>query len=135
MVVPPGGNCNVTCSIYSNSKYLFLEPKTAPKPQPIGNIALIILLTTCTSCILFLLWRRAEAFRAAISHQLKTITRSEGQIRLSQDDGPPAHEFLEDDESTDNAFELDTGDVGPLPERQLVPAQTYLDPDRNSKKS
>ncbi|KAJ3756638.1 hypothetical protein F5880DRAFT_1453587, partial [Lentinula raphanica] len=90
------------------------EPKTSPKPQPIGNITLMVLLTTCTCCALFILWRRAEAFRAVISHQLKTITRSEGQIRLSQDDGPPAHEFLEDDESTEDALELETGDVGPL---------------------
>lgn len=53
--------------------------------------------------------------------RLKTITRSEGQIRLSQDDGPPAHEFLEDDESTEDALELDAGDVGRLPERRPTP--------------
>ncbi|KAJ3841007.1 hypothetical protein EV361DRAFT_843267 [Lentinula raphanica] len=103
MIIPPG------------------EPKTSPKPQPIGNITLMVLLTTCTCCALFILWRRAEAFRAVISHQLKTITRSEGQIRLSQDDGPPAHEFLEDDESTEDALELETGDVGPLPNRPSIP--------------
>ncbi|KAJ3742843.1 hypothetical protein DFH05DRAFT_1400430, partial [Lentinula detonsa] len=97
------------------------EPKTSPKPQPIGSITLIILLTTCTCCALFILWRRAEAFRAVVSHQLKTITRYEGQIRLSQDDGPPAHEFLEDDESTDDALELNAGDVGTLSELQSTP--------------
>ncbi|KIK66279.1 hypothetical protein GYMLUDRAFT_103482, partial [Collybiopsis luxurians FD-317 M1] len=73
-------------------------PKESPKPQPIGNYTLIILLTTATCCVLFILWRRADAFRAAISHQLKTITRSEGQIRLSTDDGPPSREFIEDDD-------------------------------------
>ncbi|KAE9396235.1 hypothetical protein BT96DRAFT_922288 [Gymnopus androsaceus JB14] len=95
------------------------EPKTSPKPQPIGSIPLIILFTTCTCCVLFLLWRRADAFRAAISHQLKTITRSNGQIRLSEDDGPPSHEFLEDD--GEDALELDTDDVRAL-SRQSSPS-------------
>jgi hypothetical protein len=34
--------------------------------------------------------------------RLKTWTRSEGQIRLSEDDGPPAREFLEDDYDEDH---------------------------------
>ncbi|KAF5381527.1 hypothetical protein D9757_008169 [Collybiopsis confluens] len=90
------------------------EPKVSPKPQPLGNYALIVLLTTVTCCALFILWRRADALRAVISHQLKTITRSEGQIRLSSDDGPPAHDFIEDDE--DDALELEAEDNRRLPQ-------------------
>ncbi|KAJ7630104.1 hypothetical protein DFH06DRAFT_940793, partial [Mycena polygramma] len=81
------------------------EPKESPKPQPMGgNMPMIFLFTTCTLCFLFILWRRASALRSVISHQLKTITHpgSEGAIRLSEDDGPPAREFLEDDYDDDN---------------------------------
>ncbi|KAJ6463554.1 hypothetical protein C8R45DRAFT_841307, partial [Mycena sanguinolenta] len=82
------------------------EPKESPKPQPMGgNMPMIFLLTTCTLCLLFILWRRASVLRSVISHQLKTINdarRGEGAIRLSEDDGPPAREFLEDDYDDDN---------------------------------
>jgi len=37
-----------------------------------------------------------------ISTRLKTFTQREGDIRLSEDDGPPAREFLEDDDDDDN---------------------------------
>jgi hypothetical protein len=84
---------------------------------------MIFLFTTCTLCFLFILWRRADALRSVIAHRcaaiilycfwiiypfsydrLKTIThpRAEGAIRLSEDDGPPAREFLEDDYDDDN---------------------------------
>ncbi|KAK7045405.1 hypothetical protein VNI00_007658 [Paramarasmius palmivorus] len=94
------------------------EPKTSPKPQPIGSMPLIVLFTTCTMCALFILWRRADALRTVISHQLKTIRRPEGRIRLSEDDGPPAHEFLQDDDGDEDAVELeDDIDDEPLSER------------------
>ncbi|THV03527.1 hypothetical protein K435DRAFT_851830 [Dendrothele bispora CBS 962.96] len=92
------------------------EPKVSPKPEPIGNMPWVFLLTTCILCLLFILWRRADSLRSVISHQLKTITRRDGRIRLSEDDGPPAHEFLED-EHIDDALELGDGDVQNLPER------------------
>lgn len=38
----------------------------------------------------------------SISTRLKTFTQREGNIRLSEDDGPPAREFLEDDYDDDN---------------------------------
>ena len=45
------------------------------------------------------------------THSLKTITnRNDGRIRLSEDDGPPAHEFLEDDYDGDNAHLNDSDD-------------------------
>ncbi|KAG6889679.1 hypothetical protein C0995_015427 [Termitomyces sp. Mi166 len=49
-------------------------------------------------CILFIIWRRADSFRRVVAHQLRTlpIPQSEGRIRLSIDDGPPAREFLDD---------------------------------------
>ncbi|KAJ7146213.1 hypothetical protein C8R44DRAFT_9469 [Mycena epipterygia] len=88
-------------------------PKQSPKPQPMGgNMPMIFLFTTCTLCFLFILWRRASALRSVISHQLKTITRTEGAIRLSQDDGPPAREFLEDDYDEDHeGLNMDDHDV------------------------
>jgi hypothetical protein len=39
---------------------------------------------------------------AFVAYRLKTWTRTEGQIRLSEDDGPPVREFLEDDYDEDN---------------------------------
>jgi hypothetical protein len=49
--------------------------------------------------------------------RLKTLTRSEGRIRLSEDDGPAATEFLGDDFDDDNVSlrsndTLRTGRVG-----------------------
>ncbi|KZP33246.1 hypothetical protein FIBSPDRAFT_702529, partial [Athelia psychrophila] len=73
------------------------EPKQSPKPQPLGNFPLVFLFTTCTLCALFLLWRKADSIRTVVSHQLQKITRREGGVRLSIDDGPAATEFLEDD--------------------------------------
>ncbi|KAF7321122.1 hypothetical protein HMN09_00200100 [Mycena chlorophos] len=79
------------------------EPKPSPKPQPMGgNMPMIFLFTTCTLCFLFILWRRASALRAVISHQLKTMASTSGAIRLSEDGGPPASAFLEDDYDDDN---------------------------------
>ncbi|CCM00714.1 uncharacterized protein FIBRA_02754 [Fibroporia radiculosa] len=77
------------------------EPRQAPKPQPMGNFPLIFLFTTCALCAVFLLWRRASALRTVVAHQLNTWTRKEGAVRLSEDDGPPAHEFLDDDYDDD----------------------------------
>ncbi|KAH8114823.1 hypothetical protein DFH11DRAFT_1589901 [Phellopilus nigrolimitatus] len=77
------------------------EPRESPKPQPIGNFPLISLFTICTVCALFLLWRRANSLRTVVAHQLKTWTRDEGRVRLSEDDGPPARSFVEDDEEDD----------------------------------
>ncbi|KAK0237296.1 hypothetical protein EDD85DRAFT_770616, partial [Armillaria nabsnona] len=88
------------------------EPKASPKPQPIGNVPMILLLTTCVTCVVFLLWRRANQLKTVISHQLKTWRQTEGQIRLSTDDGPAATEFLEDDYDDDNEDLTLAEDVG-----------------------
>ncbi|KAF5353377.1 hypothetical protein D9756_008048 [Leucocoprinus leucothites] len=92
------------------------QPKEEQKPQPIGYMPMVILFTTCMLCALFLLWRRADSFRRVVSHQLKTFTRrGDGEIRLSEDDGPPAREFLEDDYDDDNeALPGDNSDDEPL---------------------
>ncbi|EMD34897.1 hypothetical protein CERSUDRAFT_116433 [Gelatoporia subvermispora B] len=79
------------------------EPRTAPKPQPLGNFPLFFLFTTCTCCALFILWRRASALRTVVAHQLKTWSRGDGAIRLSMEDGPTVEEFLEDEYDEDNA--------------------------------
>ncbi|OSX58002.1 hypothetical protein POSPLADRAFT_1174005 [Postia placenta MAD-698-R-SB12] len=98
------------------------EPRQAPKPQPLGNFPLIILFTTCTCCVLFLLWRRASSLRTVVAHKLTTWTRKDGQIRLSIDDGPPAHEFLQDDFDEDreriteqHLLRRDPSDINPSP--------------------
>ncbi|KAG1816683.1 uncharacterized protein BJ212DRAFT_167206 [Suillus subaureus] len=77
------------------------KPHEGNKPQPLGNFGLIFIFTTCTLCLLYLFWRRASALRAVVSHQLQTWTRTEGQIRLSEDDGPSATEFLTDADDED----------------------------------
>ncbi|KDQ55980.1 hypothetical protein JAAARDRAFT_36773 [Jaapia argillacea MUCL 33604] len=78
------------------------EPRPAPKPQPIGNFPFIALITICILCFVFVLWRRASELKTVVSHQLKEWSRPEGRIRLSEDDGPPATEFLEDDYDEDD---------------------------------
>ncbi|OBZ74421.1 hypothetical protein A0H81_05531 [Grifola frondosa] len=78
------------------------EPRPAPKPQPLGNIPLIFLFTTCALCAIFLFWRRASTLRTVVAHQLNTWSGGEGAIRLSIDDGPSAREFLDDDYDDDN---------------------------------
>jgi len=98
------------------------EPRESPRPQPIGNMPLMTLLSICVLCGLYFVWRETYSLRRVVSHQcvsrgmcslvesmdicdgarLKTLTRSEGRIRLSEDDGPPASEFLEDDFDEDN---------------------------------
>lgn len=52
-------------------------------------------------------------------HRLKTWKQPEGQIRLSSDEGPPSHEFLEDDYDEDNEdLDMeDDEDDEPLTER------------------
>ncbi|EAU87795.1 hypothetical protein CC1G_09414 [Coprinopsis cinerea okayama7 len=104
------------------------EPKESPKPQPIGNQPLIFLITTCTLCGLFLLWRKAEAVRRVVSHRLKTFRRPEGQIRLSEDDGPSATLFLGDDFDDDNAH-IDASDTDTLSEQMRRATQAWREPN------
>ena len=40
----------------------------------------------------------------SVVFRLKTWTRQEGAVRLSEDDGPPAHSFLGDDEELEDEF-------------------------------
>ncbi|KIM81970.1 hypothetical protein PILCRDRAFT_820855 [Piloderma croceum F 1598] len=93
------------------------EPRKSPKPQPIGNIPIILLFTICTLCILFIFWRRADALRSAVSHQLKLLTKREGTIRLSIDDGPSSAEFLGDDDHDDHDEQDDNEPLADRAER------------------
>lgn len=90
------------------------EPKPSPKPEPIGSMAWVSLITICTLCGLFILWRRADALRKVVARRfnLKPLgSQSEGRIRLSEDDGPPSAEFLwNGDEYDDDNTHLDTVD-------------------------
>jgi hypothetical protein len=47
--------------------------------------------------------------------RLKTLTSNEGRIRLSEDNGPPANEFLADDYDEDNEH-LNDSELEPLSE-------------------
>ncbi|KAJ3506592.1 hypothetical protein NLJ89_g6787 [Agrocybe chaxingu] len=89
---------------------------------------LIFLVTTCTLCGLFLIWRRADTLRRVVSHQLKSFTRTEGRIRLSVDDGPPANEFLSDDYDEDNENLRDSAD-DPLSEHVRRATQAWRTPN------
>lgn len=55
--------------IFNSNLKLNPEPKPSPKPQPIGNMPMVVLFTTCTACILFLLWRRADTLKSVISYR------------------------------------------------------------------
>lgn len=58
---------------------------------------------------------------------MKTWTRSEGNIRLSEDDGPPSTEFLDDDDDDDDdGLEWDNGDDEPLSDRTQKPRKPAM---------
>jgi len=50
-------------------------------------------------------------FCISVVPRLKTWTRQEGAVRLSEDDGPPAHSFLEDDEELEDEVGGSNGDI------------------------
>ncbi|KIM41857.1 hypothetical protein M413DRAFT_139366 [Hebeloma cylindrosporum] len=104
------------------------EPKESPKPQPIGNMPMIFLWTACTLCAIFLIWRKADTLRRVVSHRLKTFTRAEGTIRLSEDDGPPASEFLGDDFDEDNEH-LDASTDEPFSEHIRRATRAWREPN------
>ncbi|KAL0952628.1 hypothetical protein HGRIS_006876 [Hohenbuehelia grisea] len=81
------------------------EPRKGTKPEPIGNFPTLFLFTTCTICALFLLWRRADTLRRVVAQtlHLKTWSQTEGNIRLSEDDGPSSTEFLDDGDDDEDA--------------------------------
>ena len=59
--------------------------------------------------------------------RLKTFTRTEGTIRLSEDDGPPAREFLGDDFDEDNEH-LDDSTDEPLSEHIRRATRAWREP-------
>ncbi|KAJ3528401.1 hypothetical protein NMY22_g9428 [Coprinellus aureogranulatus] len=107
------------------------EPKTAPKPEPIGNVPLVSLATICVLCGLFILWRRTDKLRKAVAQRLnlKTISGSEGRIRLSEDDGPSAAEFLEDDYDEDNPHLSLNSDTDTLSEQMKRATRAWGEPN------
>ena len=63
-----------------------------------------------------------------IHFRLKILTRTEGTIRLSEDDGPPANEFLGDDFDEDNEHLHDSTDE-PLSEHIRRATQAWREPN------
>jgi hypothetical protein len=132
---------------YPEDRPSVTESKPA-HPDTFGAGTIFVLLTLPTVCFIFLLWRRASALRGVVSHQcvsshrhvsapiltrarapssapvakrLQTWTRGkDGPIRLSTDDGPPAAEFLEDDD------EYDEDNTGLTVEQALAASRSEL---------
>ncbi|KAF9650077.1 hypothetical protein BDM02DRAFT_3082727, partial [Thelephora ganbajun] len=73
------------------------DARPSPKPQPLTGIPFIFLFTTCGLCAIFLLWRKSDTLRSVVAHRLQPWSEG-GRIRLSEDDGPAATEFLDDDD-------------------------------------
>jgi hypothetical protein len=72
------------------------EPSPGKKPQPIGGSFITLPITIAVLCFLFIFYRRASAIKRVVSVKLKSLRR-QGAVRLSEDDGPSTHEFLDDD--------------------------------------
>ena len=61
--------------------------------------------------LMFLLWRRASQLKSIVAHQLQTWRGDNaGTVRLSEDNGPPATEFL-----VDEPIDLERGEGEHLP--------------------
>ena len=58
--------------------------------------------------------------------RLKTWTRQEGAVRLSEDDGPPAHSFLDQVDDDDDNYEDDGDGDGNRGEDALHPSPVEL---------
>jgi len=76
-----------------------------------GDATTVFLFCLCTLCVIFLIYRKADSLKRVVSHQLKTFSEREGQIRLSEDGGPPARSFIEDDEEDENSDDDEDDDV------------------------
>jgi len=77
------------------------EPRPSPNPEPPNAVLFAIPITLTTLCLLFILFRRASNLKTVVQHQLRTW-RQEGAIRLSTDEGPPAHSFVDHDSDEDD---------------------------------
>ncbi|KAJ7593414.1 hypothetical protein C8J56DRAFT_931046 [Mycena floridula] len=96
------------------------EPTPSPKPAPIGNMAGLVLFTTCTMCILFLLWRRADTLKSVVSYRLKTWREPEGTIRLNGDEEQGSvvdEDSDEDDDMPLPGLRVDNSRIIQLPPR------------------
>ncbi|TEB33792.1 hypothetical protein FA13DRAFT_112338 [Coprinellus micaceus] len=108
------------------------EPRTAPKPEPIGSMAFVSLATICVLCGLFILWRRTDKLRKAVAQRLnlKSLSGSEGRIRLSEDEGPSAAEFLGDgDDDDDDNLHLSHSDTDTLTEQMKRATRAWREPN------
>jgi len=69
--LPPGGQSFSYTTPFI--RYLQLtsspEARPSPKPQPIGSFPFLLLFTTATVCVLFIIWRRSERVRTVVVHQ------------------------------------------------------------------
>ncbi|KAG8916161.1 hypothetical protein FRC00_000509 [Tulasnella sp. 408] len=74
------------------------DPRKRPSPDdPFAGMWFMPMLALAGVCLLFILYRRAAAIKYVVANQLKTWS-GEGQIRLSEDEGPSAQSFVVNDE-------------------------------------
>lgn len=67
---------------YSHANLKCPEARPAPKPQPIGSFPFILLLTTATVCVLFIIWRRSDTLRTVVAHQCVQASFSQSHLVL-----------------------------------------------------
>ncbi|KIO19034.1 hypothetical protein M407DRAFT_152968 [Tulasnella calospora MUT 4182] len=78
------------------------DPRKSPHPDdPFAGMWFMPMLALAGVCLLFILYRRAASIKYVVANQfpvrLKTWS-GEGQIRLSEDEGPSAQSFVVNDE-------------------------------------
>ncbi|KAG8952128.1 hypothetical protein FRC04_005128 [Tulasnella sp. 424] len=74
------------------------DPRKSPHPDdPFAGMWFMPMLALAGVCLLFILYRRAASIKYVVANQLKTWS-GEGQIRLSEDEGPSAQSFVVNDD-------------------------------------
>ncbi|EIW76641.1 hypothetical protein CONPUDRAFT_84607 [Coniophora puteana RWD-64-598 SS2] len=87
------------------------SPRLGHKNEPTGSFLIPLVLTIGGLALVFLLWRRASQLKSIVAHQLQTWRGDNaGNVRLSEDNGPPASEFL-----VDEVIDLERGEGEHLP--------------------
>ncbi|KAG8980237.1 hypothetical protein FRB93_009325 [Tulasnella sp. JGI-2019a] len=98
------------------------DPDPRKSPHPDGGfmgLTLAPLLALAVLCLLFILYRRAASIKYIIGTRLNEWTGQEGQVRLSEDNGPSAQSFVVNDQLEDEDDDV----VTPLGKRSPQPPE------------
>ncbi|KAL7412148.1 hypothetical protein BDY24DRAFT_393400 [Mrakia frigida] len=114
------------------------DPRSGSPPQPTEHLILVPVLAIITLCILFILWRRADAMKGAVAYRLKNRTlRGPGTIRLGdeerhdEDHGDLTDDDLSEDEAQGGRSSNPSRPILPpptLPHLHLTPPTPAADP-------